>query len=49
MHDDRVLKDALFTRNFKIPNKKYYLTNVEYYNIDYFLYLYHSIYYYLRK
>lgn len=39
----------LFIRDFKIPNRKYYLANIRYYNIDYFLCFYRSICYYLKK
>lgn len=49
VHNDRVLKDALFTKNFIICNKKYYPTNIKYYNKNYFLRFYYNVYYHLKK
>lgn len=48
-HNNWILEDILFNKNFRIPNKKYYLANVGYYNIDYFLYLYCGVCYHLKK
>lgn len=48
-YDDKVLKDALFNKNFMILYKKYYLANARYYNINYLLYLYRSTRYHLKK
>lgn len=49
MYDDKVLKNTLFAKDFKISNKNYYLANARYYNTDYFLCPYYSICYYLKK
>lgn len=48
-NDDKVLEDALFTRNFKISNEKYYLVDTGYYNIDYLLCFYCNVCYLLKK
>lgn len=48
-YDDRILEDALFDKNFMIPNKKYYLVDARYYNTNYLLYSYHNIRYYLKE
>ena len=42
-HDNRVLKDVLFNKDFQNLDKKYYLTNTRYYNMDYLLCSYHNI------
>lgn len=47
--NNRVLENLLFINDFKILDKKYYLTNIRYYNINNHLYLYYSIYYHLSK
>lgn len=40
----------LFKKDFKILNRKYYLANTRYYNINYLLLsFYYSIYYHLKK
>lgn len=39
----------LFIRNFKISDRKCYLTNVKYHNTNYFFYFYYNIYYNLKK
>lgn len=39
----------LLIRNCKILDRKYYFANTRYHNTDYLLYLYHSIWYYLKK
>lgn len=44
-----MLEDALFTRNFRIPNRKYYLVDTGYHNTDYLLCHYYSICYYLKN
>ena len=49
VYNNKMLEDALFKRNFKISDKKYYLTNAKYHNMDYFLYFYCGIYYYFKK
>lgn len=33
-HDDKVLENTLFDKNFMIPNKKYYLADARYHNTD---------------
>lgn len=48
-HDDKVLEDALFDKNFMIPNKKYYLADAEYHNTDYLLYPYRCTRYHLKE
>lgn len=48
-HNNKILKNALFIKGFKILDEKYYLVNTKYYNIDYFLYFYYYIYYYFKK
>lgn len=40
---------TLFTKDFKILDKKYYLVDAEYFNMDYFLCSYHGIDYYLKE
>lgn len=49
IHNNKMLENALFIRNFKILDRKYYLTDTRYYNIDYLLCLYYDIYYHLKK
>ena len=49
VHDSRMLEDALFTRDFKISNRKYYLADARYHNTDYFLYFYCGVCYYLKE
>lgn len=48
-HDDKVLEDTLFIKDFEILNGKYYLTDARYYNIDYLLCFYYDVYYYQKK
>lgn len=48
-HDDRVLGDMFITRNFKTSDRKYYLANIGYHNINYFLCPYCDSCYYLKK
>lgn len=48
-YDNRILENALFTKDFKILDGKYYLANAEYYNIDYLLYPYYGVHYYLKE
>lgn len=47
--NNQILKDALFNKDFYIPDKKYYLTNVGYYNMDYFFPPYQNICYHFKK
>lgn len=49
VYNNKLLKDILFIKNFIILEKKYYLVDAGYYNTNYFLYFYHSIWYYLKK
>lgn len=49
VHNDRILEDTLFIKDFKIFDKKYYLIDIKYYNINYFLYSYYNICYHLKK
>lgn len=35
-HDNKILENKLFTNDFNILNKKYYLANAKYHNINYF-------------
>ena len=49
MQDDRVLEDALFNKDFQIPDGKYYLADVEYHNTDYLLCPYCNVWYHLKK
>lgn len=44
-----MLNDILFVKNLKILDKKHYLLNIKYYNINYNLYPYYNIYYYFKK
>lgn len=46
-YNNKVLKDALFIKNFKILNEKYYLANIRYHNTNYLLCPYYDIYYHL--
>ena len=48
-HDDRVLEDVLFTRDFKIPDGKYYLADAGYHNTDYLLCPYRGVRYHLKE
>lgn len=48
-NNDRVLEDMLFTRDFKISDEKYYLTNAGYHNKDYFLCPYRGVRYYFKE
>lgn len=48
-HDDRVLEDALFSKNFTIPDNKYYLANAGYHNTDYLLCPYRGVRYHLKE
>lgn len=49
MDNNKVLKNALFNKDFYILNKKYYLANAKYYNIDYLFCLYCGVWYYLKN
>ena len=49
VHDDRLLEDMLFTRDFKIPNGKYYFADIRHYNMDNLLYPYCDVCYYLKE
>lgn len=49
MHNNIVLQNLLFTEDFKIRDRKYYLANIENYNTDYLLSSYYNIYYHLKK
>lgn len=40
IHDDNILEDILFEKDFIILEKKYYLADIRYLNTNYFLYLY---------
>lgn len=48
-HDDRVLEDGLFNHDFVIPDRKYYLADAGYHNIDYLLLFYRGVQYHLKK
>ena len=48
-HDDKVLKDTLFEKDFIIPEKNFYLADTGYHNSNYLLYPYHNIKYYLKE
>lgn len=48
-YDEKILKNMLFNKDFKILNRKYYLTDIRYYNIYYFLYSYYGICYHLKE
>lgn len=43
------MEDALFKKDFIILKKKFYLADTRYHNINYLLYLYCGIKYYLKK
>lgn len=49
IYNDQILHNILFNKDFYISNKKYYLANTRYHNIDYFLYFYYRICYYLKE
>ena len=49
VHDDKVLEDALFDKDFIIPKKKYYLANIGYHNTGYFLCPYRNVRYHLKE
>ena len=42
-HDDKVLKDILFEKDFIIPEKKFYLTDTGYHNTNYLLCPYRNV------
>ena len=42
-YDNRVLENMLFKRDFKISNRKYYLANAGYHNMDYLLCAYCNV------
>ena len=48
-HDDRVLEDALFNKDFWIPDGKYYLADAGYHNTDYLLCPYRGVRYHLKE
>ncbi len=48
-YDDKMLEDTLFTKDFKISNRKYFLADARYYNTDYLLYSYYGVCYHLKK
>lgn len=48
-HDDKVLEDALFEKDFIIPEKKYYLANAGYHNTNYLLCPYRGVRYHLKE
>lgn len=48
-HDDRILEDAFFSKNFTIPDSKYYLGDVGYHNTDYLLCPYYGVCYHLKE
>lgn len=47
-HNDRMLEDALFTKDFQIPDRKFYLTDAKYHNMDYRLCPYRGVRYHLK-
>lgn len=49
VYDNKVLKDISFIKDFKILDKKYYLVNIKYYNIDYLFYYPCDVYYNPKK
>lgn len=49
MHNNKVLKNVLFIKDFKIVKEKYYFANTRYHNMDYLLCIYCGIYYNLKK
>lgn len=49
IYNNKMLENALFIRNFKILDRKYYFTDARYHNIDYLLYLYYNVCYHLKK
>lgn len=48
-HDDCVLEDALFSKNFTIPDNKYYFADAGYHNTDYLLCPYRGVRYHLKE
>ena len=48
-HDDRVLEDDLFNKDFRIPDGKYYLADTRYHNTDYLLCPYRVVRYHLKE
>lgn len=48
-HDDRVLENALFNKDFCILDGKYYLADAGYHNINYLFCAYRSIWYHLKE
>lgn len=48
-HNDRMLEDALFTKDFQIPDGKYYLTDARYHTMDYLLCPYRDVRYHLKE
>lgn len=49
MYDNKILENMLFIKNLKILDRKYFLANNRYYNINYILCLYCNIYQYPIK
>lgn len=48
-HNNRVLEDAIYNHNFKIPPEKYFLADAGYHNTDYVLCLYCGVQYHLKE
>lgn len=48
-HDDKVLEDTLFEKDFMILENKYFLVDAKYHNTDYLLYPYCGVRYHLKK
>lgn len=48
-HDDRILEDALFNKDFRVPDGKYYLADAGYHNTDYLLCPYRGVRYHLKE
>lgn len=49
IYNNYILENDFFNKNFIVNDNKYYFTDTNYHNIDYFLYFYYKICYYLKK
>lgn len=49
IHNNQILKDVLFNKDFCVLNQKYYLANARYHNTSYLFYPYYRVCYHLKE